>query len=414
MNTGDFARYVQEIVDTGIFTNDGPFVKLLEEKVAAYACVKHVIAVSNATVGIEWTLRAMNLKPGGQVILPSFTFIATAHAVIAAGLTPVFCDVNMVTHLIEVDEIAKLITKETVAILGVNLWGLMCTPTVEAYANEKNIPIIFDSAHSFGACNSHGARAGNTGCAEIFSLHATKLFNSFEGGLILTNDDALAFKLVAMRNFGITGQDKVEFIGTNCKMSEIHAAFALSQFASIDETVAIYRRNALRYSEELKTYNLKSISLWNDNFFGTACTHSYVCLVVEDSSPITRDALMEGLREKNIYAKRYFYPGTHKHECYAQWTPVESLKNTEWLNEHLLILPTGRMVTSEDIDRIVESIADIYNTAARFTTRAKPDATIKVDQTKSATRKAYITQKIQTLRVYLEEYEAELRSIAHE
>ena len=393
VNVEELVGTLREITDTGILTNDGPFVKLLEERVSKYTGANHAIAVSNATCGIEWTLRALQLPPGGEVVVPSFTFIATAHAILAAGLTPVFCDVDRKTHLIEVAQVDKVVTPKTVAIVGVNLWGLMCTAALEAYAQEKCIPIMFDSAHSFGSRNGSGKTAGNMGCAEIVSLHATKLFNSFEGGLVITNDDALARKIVAMRNFGIVGQDNVEFIGTNCKLSEIHAAFACLQLTSIEQTKHIYHENAQKYSSELRRHNLRGVTLWNDEFLQTGCTHSYIILILEDSSPISRDCLMKGLREKEVYAKRYFFPGTHKYECYKAWPPRVPLDDTDWLNEHLLTLPTGTNIAFEDIERIVECVSELHGKACLGSFESEKTPTIGIDESYSATRQAYIEQK---------------------
>lgn len=294
------------------------------------------------------------------------------------------------------------------------MWGLTCDPTLETYAKKKGIPLLFDSAHSFGSRDALGRAAGSMGCAEIFSLHATKLFNSFEGGLITTNDDELALRIVAMRNFGITGQDKVDFIGTNCKLSEVHAAFATLQLNCIEDTKQVYHENAKKYSTELHNRNLSGISLWNDGFFHTRCTQSYVLLVVESDSPISRDALMEGLREKEVYAKRYFFPGTHKYKCYEAWPPRVALDSTDWLNEHLLTLPTGKNVSFDDIEQIVRFIAELHSEAQLNKLKHEMNPTIMVDESKAVTRKAYVQQKIQSLLSRVKEYEEELKYIDNE
>lgn len=411
-NVDDFIEHVKEILDTGIFTNDGPFVKQLEDKVSSYTGAKYALAVSNATIGIEWTLRALQLIPGGEVILPSFTFIATAHAVVAAGLTPIFCDINRETHLPDVADIERVVSSNTVAILAVNLWGLMCDPSIEKFAKERSIPLVFDSAHSFGALNAYNVRAGNMGRAEVFSLHATKLFNSFEGGLIVTNDDTLASRIVAMRNFGITGQDTVSFIGTNCKLSEIHAAFACSQLARIEETKQLYRRNAEIYAEEFRKRALKGISLWNRDFLQSGCTHAYVCILVDDESPVTRDLFMEKLRDKDIYAKRYFYPGIHKHPCYAKLPLKTDLPNTDWLNEHLLTLPTGRLVMTNDIIRIVQTISNIHASYSSAESIMRRTVDVRIDETMSETRRTLIESKLHLLRSKVREYEVELQMLS--
>jgi len=411
VNRERFLANVSEILETGIFTNDGPFVKSLEKSIVSFTGVKNAIAISNATVGIELTLGALDLPPRGEVILPSFTFIATAHAVLAAGLTPVFCDVDRISHLVTVEHIQAVFTNKTCAILGVNLWGLNCEPEVEQFAQQQSVPLVFDSAHSFSSVDSCGRIAGHGGAAEVFSLHATKLFNSFEGGIITTSDDELASRLRMMRNFGISGQDRVQYAGTNCKMSEIHAAFACEQLAVIEDTRHIYWENARKYCDAFGRIRLKGLQVWNERFLETGCSHSYICLCIDEDAPFTRDLLMEKLRERDIYAKRYFYPGTHNQPCYRSWSPRISLKNTEWLNKHILVLPTGTAVTPEDINHIVSEIAKLHAREMTESTHQGTEPKITVDETKVQTRKRYIRSKMESLHSRLVEYETELHSL---
>ena len=359
MDREGFLRDVDAILDTRIFTNLGPFATKLEKRVCSKLNVKHAFAISNATVGLVMALRALELSPGGEVILPSYTFVATAHAVQECGLTPIFCDCDPFTHLIGVDEVSACLTSKTVAILAVNLWGLACdVHGLERLSKERNLRLLFDSAHSFGARASCGRHVGNFGAVEVFSLHATKLFNSFEGGLITTNDDGVAEKLGPMRNFGITGQDQVSSWGSNYKLSEIHAAFALRQLAKLDELISMYRSNAAEYTRLLDLKDVKGVRLWNKDFLSDeGCTHAYVCLEIHKNFPICRDTLLSILREHEVFGKRYFYPGMHRCEPYSGNKSQDVLPVTEKLCGEVIVLPTGSQVHAEDIARIVEIIA---------------------------------------------------------
>jgi len=352
---------MDEILDTMIFTNLGPFATKLEAKVCSYLEVKHAFAVSNATVGLAMMLRASNLRAGGEVILPAYTFIATAHAVLECNLKPVFCDCDPESHLIGIKEVSACISDKTVAILAVNLWGLACdVEGLQSFAKKKQVALLFDSAHSFGARASNGKFVGNFGDAEVFSMHATKLFNSFEGGLITTNDDSLALKLAPMRNFGITGQDEVSCWGSNYKLSEVHAAFALRQLENIGKLIETYTGNAKLYSKILEEKSVSGLQSWNKRYLDhEGCTHSYLCLEVEPSFPLTRDQVIFRLREKNIFAKRYFFPGLHKCQPYLKTSENLILPVTDRLCQEVLVLPTGSNVGEIDILRVVDALKEL-------------------------------------------------------
>ena len=408
MDREGFLRDVEEILETRIFTNLGPFTVKLENLVRSKLQVKHAIAVSNASVGLAMALRAAELTTGGEVILPSYTFIATAHAVIECGLKPVFCDCDSTTHLLRPDEIIKHITEDTVAIMAVNLWGLGCdVEGIEEIARRHRLSVIYDSAHSFGTRIHNGTPIGNFGDAEVFSLHATKLFNSFEGGIITTNNDAMAERLLPMRNFGITGQDEVSSWGSNYKLSEIHAAFAVRQLFHIDETIQIYRRNAELYSKLLEEHKIEGISCWNARFLNhQGCTHAYVCFEVDGNCSLSRDALVAMLRERNIYAKRYFFPGIHKCQPYVRLKTSTKLPSTEQLCREVLILPTGTSVLPADIEFIVSLIAKLTKECGVESKQLKVVEDISMDFSHLDERRRYLTelrQKYRTLMLACED-----------
>src|SRR6267378_2313680 len=236
---------INDMLDRRWFSNDGPFVQEFERKIAEHVGVKHCIAMCNATVALEISIRALGME--GEVIIPSFTFIATAHALQWQEITPVFCDIDPHTHTLDPGWVERMITPRTTGIVGVHLWGRPCNiEALEAIAREHDLKLLFDAAHAFGASHK-GRMLGSFGTAEVFSFHATKFVNCGEGGAVVTNDDRLAQKMRLMRNFGFAGLDRVIYVGTNGKMSELSAAMGLTSLESVDEFVAANRRNHQLY-----------------------------------------------------------------------------------------------------------------------------------------------------------------------
>lgn len=356
-NVGDRERLLErigDVLDSRWLTNDGPHARELEERVANLVGVKHCVATCNATVGLEVAARATGLE--GEVIIPSLTFVATAHALRWLGLKPVFCDVDPVTHNIDPQKVEERISGRTTAILGVHLWGRPCdTDALEAVARRHGLQLLFDAAHAFG-CSHGGRMIGGFGDAEVFSFHATKFFNTLEGGAIVTNDDELAGKARLMKNFGFSGYDQVTELGTNGKMNEISAAMGLTSLESLDEFVETNRRNYHRYQEELRDLPGVHLASYDER---EANNYQYVVLVVdEETTGIGRDDLVQVLWAENVLVRRYFYPGCHRMEPYLSEDPDAGLTVpvTELLAERLLILPTGTAAGSEEISGICEII----------------------------------------------------------
>jgi dTDP-4-amino-4,6-dideoxygalactose transaminase len=220
-----FMEYVNTIFENRWLTNRGPFVKQFEEELTNFLGVKHCITICNATIALEIAIRALGMQ--GEVIVPSFTFIASAHSLQWQEITPVFCDIDPHTHNLDPLCLEKLITPRTTGIMGVHLWGRPCAVNaLQEIAGRRNLKLLYDAAHAFG-CTDKGKMIGNFGDAEVFSFHATKFFNTFEGGAIATNDDELAARIRLMQNFGFAGFDNVVSMGTNGKMSEVSAAMGL-------------------------------------------------------------------------------------------------------------------------------------------------------------------------------------------
>ena len=345
---------INHVLDNRWLTNQGPYVQEFEEKIAAMVGVKHCIAMCNATVALEIVIRALGCK--GEVIIPSFTFIATAHALQWQEITPVFCDIDPRNHMIDPRRVEELITPRTSAIIGVHLWGQSCdTDSLAEIANRHKLKLIFDAAHSF-ACSRNGQLLGSFGDAEVFSFHATKFFNTFEGGAVTTNNDELAARIGLMRNFGFSGYDKVIYIGTNGKMSEISAAMGLTGLESLEEFISINRLNYQQYQSELA--NIPGVKMLTFNVHDEA-NYQYIVLELDESvTGVSRDQLLDLLWVENVFARRYFYPGCHQMEPYRSYFPHAGLllPETEKLVKRVLVLPTGTAVGKEEIEGICQVI----------------------------------------------------------
>jgi dTDP-4-amino-4,6-dideoxygalactose transaminase len=304
----------------------------------------------NATIGLEIAIRALGLT--GEVIVPSMTFIATAHALQWQEITPVFCDIDPVTHTIDPNRIEELITPKTTGILPVHVWGQTCdVEAINEIASRRGLRVLYDSAHAFG-CTHRGEMVGRFGSAEVFSFHATKFFNALEGGAVVTNDDDFAKKVRLMQNFGFAGYDNVIYIGTNGKMNEISAAMGLTSLEIMDEFVSTNRHNYHRYKAELE--GLPGVRLLEYNQ-AEKNNFQYIVLEIEESiTRLSRDALIAMLWAENVLARRYFYPGCHRMEPYRSYFPHAGLllPVTEAVVSRLLILPTGTAVQEEDVSAI--------------------------------------------------------------
>jgi dTDP-4-amino-4,6-dideoxygalactose transaminase len=303
-------------------------------------------------MALQIVARAAGLT--GEVIVPSFTFIATAHALYWLNITPVFCDVDLASHCIDADRIEQLITPHTSAVLAVHLWGNACNvEALEAVCRRHGLKLFFDASHAF-ACSHGGVAIGGFGSAEVFSFHATKFVHTFEGGAITTQDDHFAERLRIIRNHGFDGYDHVVSLGVNGKMSEVAAAMGLTSLDSIDVVIAHNRRVYEIYQQHVA--GIKGLALLP--YCDDECHNcQYIVTAVDEAaSGISRDTLMRILSAENILARRYFYPGCHRMEPYLTLFPEASLvlKNTELLAERILCLPTGTSVDPLDVEAVCE------------------------------------------------------------
>jgi dTDP-4-amino-4,6-dideoxygalactose transaminase len=350
---------INELLDRKWFTNQGPFVNELEKNIADLLGVKHCIAMCNGTIALEIVIRALGIS--GEVIVPSFTFIATAHALQWQEITPVFCDIDPSTHCIDPAKIEAMITPRTTGILGVHIWGKSCSiEDLITIAEKHKLKLFFDASHAF-SCSYKGKMIGNFGDAEVFSFHATKFFNTFEGGAVATNSDKLAEKIRLMKNFGFWGYDNVIYIGTNGKMSEISAAMGLTGLESLEEFIKVNQRNYIQYAKELNDIPGIKLLTYNEK---EKNNYQYIVIEVDSSiSKVSRDQLQQILWAENILVRRYFYPGCHRMEPYRSHFPNAGmiLQNTELLAEQVLSLPTGTSINPDSIKKICQIIRYIIS-----------------------------------------------------
>ena len=363
-NIGNHERFLKrasEILDSGWLSNNGPVALEFERKIAAFLGVKHCVAMCNGTIALEIATRALELK--GEVIVPSYTFIATAHALQWQEITPIFADIDPATHNLDPSAVWRMITPRTTGILGVHLWGRPSpVKELEAIAKEHGLRLMFDASHGFG-CTLNGRLLGGFGECEVFSFHATKFFNTFEGGAVVTNNDILAEKMRLMRNFGFLGYDNVIYPGTNGKMTEIAAAMGLTNFEELDDFVAINRRNYQCYRDAIASIPGLSVLEYNESELNN---YQYVVVEVAPYFPVSRDRIVEVLHAENILVRKYFWPGCHNMQPYKSYYPHAGmvLPNTNLVAERVIVFPTGSLLDTRTIYSITSVLAALMSAAA--------------------------------------------------
>lgn len=358
-NLGDrdaLLRFAAEIYDSGWLTNNGPLVQELERRIAEKLGVKHCVAMCNGTIALEIAIRALGLK--GEVIVPSYTFIATVHALHWQAITPVFADIDPATHNLDPSAVRRMITPRTSGIIGVHLWGRPApVDALQAIAEEHDLQLMFDAAHAFN-CSYDGRRIGNFGSCEVLSFHATKVFNTFEGGAVVTNDETLAETMRLMRNFGFADYDNVVHPGINGKMPEINAAMGLVNLDALPQFVDTNRRNHSAYAQALA--GIKGVRLLGYEL-AESPNYQYVVIEVASSFPITRDALVAALHAENVLARKYFWPGCHRMQPYRELFPHAglSLPNTVLVADSVVVLPNGVAVSEVEVKTIAGVIEQL-------------------------------------------------------
>jgi len=353
-NIGDherFMQYARDILERQWLSNNGPLAQQLEREVAEYLGVRHCVAMCNGTIALEIAIRALDLR--GEVIVPSYTFVATAHALQWQEITPIFADIGEDTHNLDPEAVRRMVTPRTTGILGVHLWGRAApVEALQHIADDHGLALMFDASHAF-ACSHKGRLIGSFGRCEVFSFHATKFFNSFEGGAVVTNDDDLAEKMRLMRNFGFAGYDNVIYPGTNGKITEIAAAMGLTNLEDVSRFVAVNRRNYDAYRrllEPIKGLRLLRYDLAEQNNF------QYVVVEIEATYPATRDQVIDALHAENILARKYFWPGCHNMQPYRSFYPHAGLMlpKTNQVAARVIVLPTGVSIDEAHIRGVTD------------------------------------------------------------
>jgi dTDP-4-amino-4,6-dideoxygalactose transaminase len=344
-----FSRLTSEMFDRGWLTNNGPLVQELEQRIAQQLGVKHCVAMCNGTIALEIAIRALGLE--GEVIIPSYTFVATAHALHWQAITPVFADIDPDTHNLDPDAVRRMITPRTTGIIGVHLWGRSApVEALQAIADERGLQLMFDAAHAFG-CSHGGQTIGRFGRCEVLSFHATKVFNTFEGGAVVTDDDELAETMQLMRNFGFRGYDNVIHPGTNGKMPEINAAMGLVNLESLPFFVEANRCNYEYYAQAFATIDGVRLLRYDA---ATTPTYQYVVVEIDPAFSASRDEIVTALQAENILARKYFWPGCHAMKPYRDLYPHARLMlpHTEVVANRVVVLPNGESMTKPDIELI--------------------------------------------------------------
>ncbi|SMB88731.1 dTDP-4-amino-4,6-dideoxygalactose transaminase [Desulfonispora thiosulfatigenes DSM 11270] len=349
----EYIEEIKELWNSRWLTNMGVKHKELESQLIKYLNVNNITLFTNGHLALEFIIAALGLT--GEVITTPFTFASTTHAIVRNGLKPVFCDINQDDYTIDVNKIEGLITEKTTAIIPVHVYGNICNvEKIEQIAKKHNLKVIYDAAHTFGV-KVNGQGVGSFGDASMFSFHATKVFNTIEGGAVTYNDPSLKSVLNNLKNFGITGLETVEYIGSNAKMNEFQAAMGICNLRHVDEEIAKRKIVVERYIANLK--GLIGIKL-SEVQEGVKSNYAYFPVVFEGYKK-TRDEVFEQLRAHNIMARKYFYPLTNSFECYKGEYNVEDTPVAKYIAERVLTLPLYADLSLEDVDRICEKIKEI-------------------------------------------------------
>jgi len=350
-------EYIEEIKgiwDNHWLTNMGPKHNLLEEQLTEFLQVENISLFSNGHMALELTLQALELT--GEVITSPFTFASTTHAIVRNGLEPVFCDINEDDYTIDVDKIEALITEKTSAILAIHVYGNICNvEKINTLAQKYNLKVIYDAAHAFGVTYK-GKGAACYGDASMLSFHATKVFNTIEGGAVCYRDEELGNRLYQLKNFGIADAESVIGVGANAKMNEFQAAMGICNLRHLDEQIKNRECIVKRYKERLE--QCQGITLMKEQEDVTS-NYAYMPIrVCESIYGMTREQLVYKLQEQNIFPRKYFYPLTSQFACYDGRFDVTKTPIAKKVADSIMTLPLYGDLALENVDRICDIILD--------------------------------------------------------
>lgn len=349
----EFMPYLQEIWENKILTNGGPFHQRLEQALCEYLGVEHISLFTNGTIALVTALQALRVT--GEVITTPYSFVATAHSLLWNGSRPVFVDVDPISLNMDPAKIEAAITPQTTAIMPVHVYGRPCdTDKIQKIADNYNLKVIYDAAHAFGVDCDCGSVL-NHGDLSVLSFHATKVFNTFEGGAIVSRDAKTKQRIDHLKNFGFVDEVTVVAPGINGKMSEINAAFGLLQLKHID--TALQRRKAIADIYRARLSEIPGIHVVPEAANGKN-NNSYFPILVSGAFPLSRDALYQKLRDADIFARRYFYPLISDFPMYRSLPSAapSNLPNARRAADQVLCLPIYPDLSETDIDRVVDAI----------------------------------------------------------
>lgn len=348
----EYVEEIRDIFDSHKLTNMGPKHRELQKQLVGYLNVPHAELLVNGHMALEMTLQAFDLK--GEVITTPFTFASTTHAIVRNGLTPVFCDIDPKDHTLDVTKIEALINDRTCAILPVHVYGNICNVyEIERIAGRHGLRVIYDAAHAFGE-TLDGKGAGSFGDASIFSFHATKVFNTIEGGCVTSSDESLMKRLYELKNFGIKNAETVTAVGANAKMNEFAAAMGICNLRHVDGDIEKRSLVSGRYLERLD--GAKGLQLPISQS-GVKSNHSYFPVTVDpEEASCTRDDIFDALAASDIHARKYFYPLTNAFDCFrGQYDPNDT-PVAKRVSEQVITLPIYPDLPLNEVDRICDVI----------------------------------------------------------
>ncbi len=359
-----YDEYIQKIKplwQSHWVTNMGENHAELEKQLKLYLKVPELSLMVNGHMALELAIQAMNFPAGSEVITTPFTFISTTHAIVRNGLIPVFCDIKMDDYTIDEKKIEGLITEKTVAIVPVHVYGNVCNVgEIENIAAKYNLKVIYDAAHAFGE-EVQGKGIGCYGDASVFSFHATKVFNSIEGGAVCFSEHKIYEKLYNLKNFGIQNEEFIEAVGANAKMNEFSAIMGLCNLKYIDSNIKLRKQKIELYIKEMS--RIKNI--WLPEYDCKFVKYNYGYFPIRFENEVLRNKVYDGLKERNVYARKYFYPLTSDAECYKEQYRNADIENARLVAKTILVLPLYPELKDEMIIKIVSFIQKIVENGGK-------------------------------------------------
>lgn len=351
----EYTEMIKPLWESAWLTNNGTYHQEFEKQLKEYMKVQNLSLMTNGHMALELAIQAMHLS--GEVITTPFTFVSTVHAIVRNGLTPVFCDISMDNYTMDVEKIEELITESTSAIVPVHSFGQVCNiEAIDALAKKYGLKVIYDAAHTFGE-RYYEKSVASYGDASILSFHATKVFNTIEGGAVIYKEEEYGNLLYGLKNFGIRSEEIIDEIGSNAKLDEFRAAMGICNLLHIEDEIEKRKKVAEHYRMLLQ--DIDGIKLLKVQA-GVKENYAYFpVLFQEEKLGITRDLVYERLKDCNIYARKYFYPSVHKTECYKEKYENCKLPVTEYVSNHILTLPIYADLALEQVSRICKIILDM-------------------------------------------------------